>query len=59
MAEQQLANPDFDNHFDPTPYQEYDPEGHQIYSNLMSGQWAFREAVSFIPSLSVAIQHYH
>ena len=43
-----LANPDFANKFDYTPYQEYksnDLENHR-YHNLMSGNWAWKEAVS-------------
>lgn len=45
VLETLLANEEFDGHFDYVPYEEYDPDGNRIYSNLMSGQWAFTEAV--------------
>jgi len=45
VLEALLASDEFDGHFDYVPYKEYDPSGNRIYSNLMSGQWAFTEAV--------------
>jgi hypothetical protein len=30
-AENQLSNADFKDHFEPTPYQEYNPEGDWVY----------------------------
>ncbi|KAN0134484.1 hypothetical protein V8E53_007630 [Lactarius tabidus] len=44
VFEEQMASKEFDSQFDYTPYEEYDQEGSRIYSNLMSGNWAFREA---------------
>jgi hypothetical protein len=45
VLEALLADEEFDRHFDYVPYEEYDPDSNRIYSNLMSGQWAFNEAV--------------
>jgi hypothetical protein len=45
VLETLLASEEFDGHFDYIPYEEYNPDGNRIYSNLMSGQWAFTEAV--------------
>jgi hypothetical protein len=39
-----LANTDFDGHIDYTPYQEFN-EGKRQYSNMMSGNWAWRQCV--------------
>ncbi|KAI0666050.1 hypothetical protein C8Q78DRAFT_1072573 [Trametes maxima] len=39
-----LANPDFDGAFDTTPYREYTASGERRYGNLMSGDWAWRQA---------------
>ncbi|KAH9045837.1 hypothetical protein EDB84DRAFT_1633687 [Lactarius hengduanensis] len=44
VFEEQLASKEFEGRFEYTPYEEYDKKGSRIYSNLMSGNWAFREA---------------
>ncbi|KAH9159540.1 hypothetical protein EDB89DRAFT_2117724 [Lactarius sanguifluus] len=44
VFEEQLASKEFDGQFKYMPYKEYDAKGHRIYSNLMSGNWAFHEA---------------
>ncbi|KAH9027343.1 hypothetical protein EDB85DRAFT_2172406 [Lactarius pseudohatsudake] len=44
VFEEQLASKEFEGKFEYTPYEEYDKKGSRIYSNLMSGNWAFREA---------------
>ncbi|KAH9178034.1 hypothetical protein EDB89DRAFT_2112020 [Lactarius sanguifluus] len=44
VFEEQLASKEFDGKFEYTPYEEYDKKGSRIYSNLMSGNWAFHEA---------------
>lgn len=43
-----LSNPDFDKEFDYAPFQEHDSEGNHRYQNFMSGNWAWKQAVSFI-----------
>lgn len=40
-----VSNPDFRDEFDYTPYQEYDNQGKHRYKDLMSGDWAWRQAV--------------
>ena len=45
VLEHQLASTEFDGHFEYVPYQEYDPQGDWVYSHIMSGYWANREAV--------------
>lgn len=45
VLEQQLVTTDFDGQFETTPYQEFNAQGDRVYSNLMSGHWAYREAV--------------
>ncbi len=41
-----LANPEFKNGFNTAPYREYTPDGKRKYTNLFSGNWAWRQAVS-------------
>ena len=40
-----VANPDFADEFDYTPYHEYDHQGTHRFQDFMSGDWAWREAV--------------
>lgn len=40
-----LASPDFKNEFDVAPYRESDERGERRYSNVMSGNWAWEQAV--------------
>ncbi|PPQ83156.1 hypothetical protein CVT26_008490 [Gymnopilus dilepis] len=44
VLEQQLETSDFCNQITYIPYQEYDALGNRAYPNLMSGDWAFRQA---------------
>ncbi len=46
-----LANPDFADEFDVAPYREYDPLLNRQYTNLMSGNWAWKQAVRFCLNL--------
>ncbi|THH20301.1 hypothetical protein EUX98_g8604 [Antrodiella citrinella] len=43
-----LANPDFKDEFDAAPYREYDKNDKQQFTNLMSGNWAWRQADAII-----------
>ncbi|KAI0339648.1 hypothetical protein BDW22DRAFT_1336015 [Trametopsis cervina] len=43
-ARNMLSNPDFATEFDAGPYREYDETGSRKYSDLMSGDWAWRQA---------------
>lgn len=45
LLEKQLATSDFNGHFDTFPFTEFTPEGHRVWSNLMSGDWAYKEGV--------------
>ena len=40
-----LSNPGFNGGFDFTPYQEYDSNGIRRYHDLMSANWAWRQAL--------------
>lgn len=40
-----LANPSFGHEFDVAPYREYCANGDRRYSQVMSGNWAWRQAV--------------
>jgi hypothetical protein len=42
-----LANPDFDNEFDYEPFQEHDAQGAHRFQDFMSGNWAWKQAVSY------------
>ena len=42
----QLANPDFDGEIDYTPLQTFGPTGKREWSNVMTGNWAWKQAVS-------------
>ena len=48
VAENMLKNPDFDGVFDPTPYREFTKGGERHFGNLMSGNWAWKQAVRLV-----------
>jgi hypothetical protein len=41
-----IANPDFENGFDYTPYQEHAADGSRRYHNFMSANWSWKQVVS-------------
>jgi Plavaka transposase len=45
VLEHQIGTTKFDGQFEHTPYAEYDHTGSCVFSNLMSGYWAYHEAV--------------
>lgn len=45
VLQQQLSTPEFADHFTPIPYHQFKPDGERIFSNLMSGDWAWDQAV--------------
>lgn len=47
LLHEQLANPQFDGKCNYVPYQQFDGTGNRAWSNLMSGDWAWQQAVSF------------
>jgi hypothetical protein len=42
-----LANPDFNDEFDYSPFQEYDGDNNHRYQDFMSGNWSWKQAVNF------------
>ncbi|KAJ6475936.1 hypothetical protein C8R47DRAFT_1181557 [Mycena vitilis] len=44
VLHQQLANSDFEDKIDYAPYRQYDADGKRVWSNLMSGDWAWKQA---------------
>jgi hypothetical protein len=51
VLHQQLATPEFKDKFDSVPYRQFNSTGKRVYSNLMSGDWAWDQAVVAIFSL--------
>jgi Plavaka transposase len=43
-----LSTSDFANEFNPQPYRQFHSNDDRMYSNLLSGDWAWREAVSHL-----------
>ena len=46
LMHSQLANPDFDGKVDYSPLQIFGPTSKREWSNVMSGNWAWKQAVS-------------
>jgi hypothetical protein len=46
LFKKMLENPDFRDFFDYAPYRQYDTNGQRRYQNFMSGDWAWKQAVS-------------
>jgi hypothetical protein len=46
----QISLPELDGHFDYTPYIQFNEKGERVWSNLMSGTWAWDEAVCALAS---------
>ncbi len=46
VVENMAASPEFDGRWDYVPYEEYSKDGCRRYSDVMSGTWAFKKAVS-------------
>lgn len=46
LFKKMLENPDFKDFFDYAPYREYDTHDQRCYKNFMSGDWAWKQAVS-------------
>ncbi|KAI9450796.1 hypothetical protein BJY52DRAFT_1125681 [Lactarius psammicola] len=44
IIREQLATPDFKDQINYAPYKEFNGKGERVWSNLMSGHWAFRQA---------------
>ena len=46
LIQEMIANPEFKGQFDFTPYQEYSTDGQHRFQDFMSGDWAWKQAVS-------------
>lgn len=55
ILENQIANPDFVGHVDYAPKELKDRNGQRLYVDLMSGEWAWNQAVSsyFVRSITM------
>jgi hypothetical protein len=45
LLHEQIACTDFDGHWDYVPYREFNSAGDRVWNNLMSGDWAAKQAV--------------
>lgn len=52
-----LANPDFKEEFDVAPYRDFTRLGSRRYRDFMSGNWAWREAVSSYMFVTLSYAH--
>jgi hypothetical protein len=50
VVHEMLANPDFKDDIDFAPYRIFNEDGDRVYQHLMSGDWAWEQAVSFLTS---------
>jgi len=48
----QIGCTEFNGHWDYVPFMEFDDGGDRVWTNLMSGEWAAKQAVR-VPSLSL------
>ena len=46
LVQEMISNPDFAGEFDFAPYQEYSTDGQHRFEDFMSGDWAWKQAVS-------------
>ena len=53
-----LSNPDFDGEFDYSPYRDFLEEDERRYEHLMSGDWAWAQAVRHFFSSCIANEDY-
>jgi Plavaka transposase len=50
LVQNLISNPDFNNEFDYAPLQEYSTDGNHRFQDFMSGNWAWKQAVSSTPA---------
>jgi len=53
VFEAELLSPEFKDESDYAPYMEFDPQGNRVWSNLMSGDWVNRQAVTFFDGFHI------
>ena len=55
VVKDMLKNPDFKDEIDFGPVKESNTDGDRLYGNFMSGNWAWRQAVSFVLTRTTCI----
>jgi hypothetical protein len=55
VVKNMLANTDFDGEMDSAPYRDYDANGDRQYSNFMSADWAWKQAVMLILAIPFTV----
>jgi Plavaka transposase len=53
----QMASPEFKDHFNYVPYMQFNQKGNRVWSNLMSGSWSWQEAVRMF-ALTFSYTHF-
>ena len=51
LIQKMIGNPEFNGKFEFTPYQEYSVDSKHCFENLMSGDWAWKQVVSWAQTL--------
>lgn len=55
LAQTQLSDVQFKGRLNHTPYRQFQPDGQRVWSNLMSADWAWKQAVRYLPSFPTLI----
>lgn len=58
VVDMQLGSEHFDGQFNYTPYRQFE-DGNRRFSNLMSGSWAWKQAVSYMAGTSKSCTYYY
>ena len=58
LFKKMLENPNFKNSFDYAPYRQYDTHDQCCYENFMSGDWAWKQAVSICSYFTLQLLMY-
>lgn len=53
LMKMMVENAEYDREVDYAPYAELDKDGRRVLTNLLSGNWAWRQAVSFKLNLNL------
>lgn len=56
VLHQQLGNVDFKDKIHYAPYRQFDAKGRRVWSDLMSGDWAWKQAVSSVHYIYVLVE---
>jgi hypothetical protein len=58
VVREQLGTANFSKQFDYVPYKEFNGKGERLWSNLMSGHWAFMQAVRLFLFIFLFVSHF-